>query len=355
MKNKIDSLQFIRAFAAILVANSHIWNDGILWGIINDFGGYGVDLFFVLSGFVMALTVKLNLNTNAQNAGNFLNRRITRIFPIYIVCVIPLLIYFTYKDGVQTLFFYLGNLLLLPSFDFDMTYRLVLGPGWTLIYEMFFYYVFSFILLFSNNKNKVLYAVLTVLFAMVLYVQFFHPEAEELWAISMLRMMGNPLLWNFACGILVYYIYERNKGKVDISLTKGLIYFAVLSCIAIVLLFFKFPRFVALGIPSFLIISIFVFINNRHFDNPWGRKLVFIGDASYSIYITHYYFELFRPQFYEWTGSMIYNQAVTRNLTAIFLVILAVVFGCIFYVLVEKPLIKIFAPKKVGTLEKRTP
>jgi peptidoglycan/LPS O-acetylase OafA/YrhL len=86
MTGKLDSLQIIRAFAASLVAMCHIWNDGVLPGFVVDLGGFGVDLFFALSGFIMCLTVKLDTGTKGQNAELFLIRRITRIFPIYIIC-----------------------------------------------------------------------------------------------------------------------------------------------------------------------------------------------------------------------------------------------------------------------------
>ncbi len=103
-KEKLYSIQILRAYAAILVVISHVWNNGILPGTFNELGGFGVDIFFVISGFIMCLTVSLK-NTKHENAKNFIVRRIIRIFPIYIICTIPLLLLNIRTDGIKDAYF----------------------------------------------------------------------------------------------------------------------------------------------------------------------------------------------------------------------------------------------------------
>ncbi|SEG73423.1 acyltransferase family protein [Sphingobacterium lactis] len=354
MNKKIDSLQFIRAFAAIIVANSHIWNDGLLWGIFNEFGGFGVDLFFVLSGFIMCLTVKLDLGSNFKNSAYFLNRRITRIFPIYLICAIPLLIFVTKAEGVQSVYYYLGNILLLPSFTNDPDYRLVLPPGWTLIYEMFFYYIFSLILLFSHNRFQILNIIGGILVSMVIIVQALGIQGPQLSWANFSYIIGDSLLVNFALGIIVYYIYERYNGKININIFWALLFFTIICGVSITMIYFKIPRFLANGIPAFLAIIVFVFVKNSWFQGRLGRKLVFIGDASYSIYLTHFYFSFFKPDFLSLGKIYIKNESFLINFVGISCMIGAILGGCLFFTFVEKPLIKVFSPKKMGALEKRT-
>lgn len=84
MKNKIDSLQFVRAFAAIWVLITHVFQRLDIKPLGNYYfsGQYGVDVFFILSGFIIYLTTK-----EGTNYKHFLIKRVFRIFPAYLVCL----------------------------------------------------------------------------------------------------------------------------------------------------------------------------------------------------------------------------------------------------------------------------
>jgi peptidoglycan/LPS O-acetylase OafA/YrhL len=335
----LQSLQILRGFAAIIVAIVHVWNDGFLPKLIIEFGEFGVDIFFVLSGFIMCLTVNVNRENEIANSSYFLYRRIIRIFPIYLICAIPLILFITRVDGFKGFYYYLGNLLLLPTFTSDPNYNLALPVGWTLVYEMFFYYIFAIFLLFMKNKKKLISSILLVLFLLVVLVQLFDYQGEKLHWVNFSYIIGDPLLLNFGMGIVSYFIFERFKDKFVINLYQGYLCLFLLSLISIFLIYLQFPRLVSNGIPSFLIILIFLFIPNSQLSSSFSKKLIFIGNASYSIYLTHFYFAFFKPKIYEIGGNYSLNESVVVNSYGIFSLISSIILGCIFYVMIEKPII----------------
>lgn len=336
---KIESLQVIRAYAACLVAMCHIYNDGWLPGIFVDFGGFGVDLFFILSGFIMCLTVRVQEDSKLGNAWNFIKRRIVRIFPIYLICSIPLILFVTNAEGVKSLYFYLGNILLLPSFTDDPNYRMALPPGWTLVYEMLFYYLFaSFLLIFTNKKNLFV-GILTTLVLLVICTNIFELNGPRLSWVNFSYIIGDYQLINFALGIVLYFIFQKTKSF-SFSIGKGMSILIISSIASMVMIYLKVPGIISNTIPAFIIVSTFLFIKNEEFETSFWNKILFIGNASYSIYLTHFYFAFFKLKAIAFVGRFFSDRTLTINSVDILFLIGAVVFGGIFYQLIEKPLVR---------------
>lgn len=339
-KNKLYSLQILRAYAAILVVISHVWNNGILPGTFNELGGFGVDLFFVISGFIMCLTVSLN-KSKPENSKKFLQRRIIRIFPIYIIINIPLLLLSIKTDGVKEPYFYIGNLLLLPSFTNAKDYYLVLGPGWSLVYEMFFYYVFATIMLFTKSKKRLIYSLVALLFLSVAVVRLLRLQGPQLSLVNFSYIIGDTILFNFAFGMILYLIYERFNGKTIFNIWQSLGLLLLLTFFGACLIYLKMPRIFSNGVISLLIVYVFIFTHNFNLeDNQLLKHAVFIGDASYSIYLTHFYFQYFKEDFYNMASPLQLDRNVMVNTIGILSVFLAVLSGILFYVFVEKNIIR---------------
>ncbi|MEI8622584.1 acyltransferase [Pseudoalteromonas sp. B129b] len=146
------SIQYLRALAALMVLLTHtsfkLENNGsdlLSWFNI---GGYGVDLFFIISGFIMCLTVqdkKINFTT-------FMKQRVIRIIPLYwLMTSVALIIFFinpslvNSSGGVTSI---ISSYLLIP----DGTKYLV-NNGWTLSYEFFSTLFFLFFYLIKESKN----------------------------------------------------------------------------------------------------------------------------------------------------------------------------------------------------------
>jgi exopolysaccharide production protein ExoZ len=148
------SVQVLRAVAALLVLASHVGHDltrrlGFEGYPPLQFGAGGVDVFFVISGFIMVWSSR-GLFGQPGAAGTFMARRLVRIVPL---------------DWATTLLFLAGilihppmahrgvdpphlvaSLLFLPWPDQDGEHSPFYGIGWTLNYEMFFYVAFALLL-----------------------------------------------------------------------------------------------------------------------------------------------------------------------------------------------------------------
>lgn len=340
INNRVDSLQIIRAFAAVLVVICHLWNDGWLPKNITDLGGFGVDLFFILSGFIMCLTVRLDKGSRYSNAKNFLQKRIIRIFPIYLICAIPLILFNLKAVGFKGIFFYVGNVLLLPSFTDNPQYALVLGPGWTLVYEMLFYYVFTVIICFTYSKNHLFLLLIFLLSCIVAATHLFNIQGEQLGWVNFTYIIGDTLILNFVLGIVCFYSYQALKEKIRMPVFFTLLCLLVLTVLAAYLHSLDLPRFIAFGLPAFITVFLFTCTRNNGSKSRAQQAIIYIGDASYSIYLTHYYVVFFKPKVVGLHRFFHVEPSLFINTVDVLLIGIAVVSGCIFYNLVEKPIIK---------------
>lgn len=107
MNNKIYSLQYLRAFAAMWVLLTHVLSKlsirpyGILYA-----GQWGVDIFFLLSGFIIYLTTRDHSSWKA-----FAIKRIFRIYPAYLICLIVYILYSVlYENGGGTTYLLLSKI-----------------------------------------------------------------------------------------------------------------------------------------------------------------------------------------------------------------------------------------------------
>ena len=337
IKNKIDSLQILRGFAACLVVIDHLWNDGFLPEYVVHLGGFGVDVFFVLSGFIMCLTVKTSYKNKRVNAINFLKKRIVRILPTYIICAIPFLFLDYYLKGFRDFYFYIGNLFLLPTFSGNPTYYYPLAPGWTLAYEMFYYYLFAIVLLTTKSKINIIILLVAIVSSMVILVNILGLRGERLKWINFTYMIGDTLMINFILGAIIYLIFDKLKStnfKIDIKFSL-IIFAIVLVLVALTIKYgLEARRLIRFGIPAFLVVLLFVKTSISN-SNIFYKLLLIIGDASFSIYLTHYVFSKFKELFMKKVFDF---NMLEINIIDFLLIILAIISGIIFYKKVEKPL-----------------
>jgi len=177
MNSKIEPLQVLRAFAAIFVVLNHLWGTSktaLSSALGLDFiGGFGVDAFFILSGFIMCYTTSDSIRGGGRESLNFLIRRIERIYPIFLIASFPFIVKYIISSHDFNLYQIIGNVLLLPSFTNDPSYHIFVFPAWTLVYEMFFYVIFSTSILLFKVKTKIIFCSSFFIFILVLFVNFF--------------------------------------------------------------------------------------------------------------------------------------------------------------------------------------
>ena len=319
----IKNLQCLRAFAAInvvyfhtLLASESYGKSVSILSIIGTWGQNGVDIFFVLSGFVM-------IHTQIQKPKKiheFYFSRLNRIVPIYwLITLFIVLIYFLLPDIFRNLTLDIKKII--SSLFF--TSQIVTGEfpiiivGWTLEWEMLFYFIFG-LSLFLKDIRKII--ILIFLFILLIFV-----------------LSQTLLIFEFFLGVLIGYTYN----KIKISQINGLI----ILIIGIILLLlsinsgfdpqkyllvagFKLDRFFIWGIPSAFIVLGAVYY--RQISNSF---LVYLGNASYSIYLVQV---LTVPFFYKFITY--FNIEMNSNLLTILCLFLSVSFGCFFYSLIEKNL-----------------
>ncbi|KJD34624.1 hypothetical protein PK35_02260 [Tamlana nanhaiensis] len=284
-KEKLIGLQILRGMAAWLVVLHHInqvyynYNPPFQLLSIFNFGNFGVDIFFVLSGFIMYYSVK----NNSQGGIVFLIDRCFRIFPVYWVMTALLLISkiilpanaygtsFTFESLIKSLF-------LIPHANpSGFGFFPFLAVGWTLVYEMVFYITLSFALMIYQKGALII----SSLFLLILL----------LFGKNNIFGSSNLLLLEFVSGIALAYLFIRIKvTNFFLVLSKSFysVSVLVLTIIFTSLLIYKLGYLITKMICAVLIVFSFL-LNEELFRKKLNKSSlgVVLGDISYSTYLIH--------------------------------------------------------------------
>ena len=291
MKKKFGLVQICRGLAALAVVGYH------LNGSANDYfkcsflgktflhGSLGVDFFFVLSGFIITY-VHFNDLENRSNIKQFLLKRFIRIYPIYwVFCTIFILVLiFIFHgktdhnhleiDSINTYGYIIANYLLVThSEDFYLV------VAWTLSYEILFYFVFVTCIYAGIRKAKFIFFG----WMLLVFIKMLLPDA-----------LPNTILFHeriteFLVGCFVAYAIREMKPF------QNRFWIPSFS-ITIVLLFITYPIWLnnpwgtaLLAITNGLIIYKLVQVDSEK-NYRYPKLLMLIGEASYSIYLSHFLF-----------------------------------------------------------------
>jgi peptidoglycan/LPS O-acetylase OafA/YrhL len=244
----------------------------------------GVDLFFILSGFLMVY-ISTPYVDGRRSTANFLLQRAIRIWPMYILATglyLCLNIAMRLSQGRELPFdaspLRLLSFLFVPSFNASGQLQPILGVGWTLNYEVFFYLVFALAL--AVGRRALLSAVALILGALFLAGTALPAETAAH------AFLGNPILFEFLLGALVAKLFV--SGRLAVVPPAA----AILGGLALLLAFAWLPnegyfRVLYRGIPSLLI---FIGVLNVDARITWPKWWIHVGDGSYSIYLFHLIF-----------------------------------------------------------------
>lgn len=283
-RRTIESLQWLRCLAATLVVIYHV--EVQLFRLNGDhvnnmgFGAAGVDLFFVITGFIMVYVTQ----KRPPSFGGFMLRRAVRIVPLYwlftcamlgVLLVAPALLHSSQFDAGHVissfLFIPYGHPVLGPA-------RPLLVPGWTLNYEMFFYVLYgAFLFLALPMRIAAIGAVLTALIAAWLAGV---PSA-------LVAFYGEPIVLEFIAGMLIAYLYFE-KDRLPLRVITGvLLAGAAVSAAAIQNgISEQSERAIYWGVAAACFVLAAVFVE-RTYGWPDSPLLRHLGDASYSTYLSH--------------------------------------------------------------------
>lgn len=333
------SIQALRAAAAAwvviyhLVNAEHVYGGGVtVLGGFAQFGFAGVDVFFVISGFIMA-TVTAGWFGSPGGALDFLGKRAIRIYPLYWLCTAAIIAVLVVRPAALDPAFgdksIVRSLLLLPQEGGPL-----LAVGWTLTYELFFYAMTALALAFAAQR-RIPY--MLGLWALILgAVQAFPVQGP--WGM----LLASPLAFEFIAGAVVGLYWRQLPIKVAMALLIAGGVWLVGACAVLI----DFPnhgqsagiRTLAFGPPAALIIAGLARLELAG-KLRVPRIAVALGDASYSLYLTHLFvLSICGRLFARWevTGSASGNYAF---LVGSFIASCAV--GLAVHWAIERPLTKV--------------
>lgn len=313
----------MRAVAACSVVFTHIF--GTKFPILGSAGNFGVDIFFVLSGFLMSITYKEN-----RTGFSFLKNRVLRIYPAYILISLPLILWEAHKDLHNASYNLLHNITLLPTIYGNYTrYNIVC---WTLTYEMYFYIAMAVTMYFFKGSKRVIYSTVSIMLLIFIFSHGFY-NGPSGWADNSIHnLVSNYLIIDFIFGALIG-LYYTGDNKKKYNLATALCFFIFLSVSYILTTMQPDPTgdkyqiftFLTSGIPAAIIITLA--LRMKISSIPFIKSIIYIGNASYSIYLTHFYIRLASLKF-NFPGYIIKPASY----------ILAIIVGCLAYELIEKRL-----------------
>lgn len=261
------SVQYLRAVAALMVVLHHArspkpW----LFNPLEEFNGgtAGVDIFFVISGFIMFTAAR------GEQVGTFLWRRLVRVAPLYWIATLLMLALALRGGEALTPERWIAlwkSLLFIPHFSVDFPDQIYpyFIPGWTLNYEMFFYALFAI----GIAVGRPLVATACIIGSLVALGLAIQPEDSAVGVTY-----TNLLLLDFLAGVFIGYLHAK-RGIRSLGILLPLGFIVILSVGENVIL-----RGLAAS-------AILVGALSLERSMPRLDLLKSLGDASYAIYLFH--------------------------------------------------------------------
>jgi peptidoglycan/LPS O-acetylase OafA/YrhL len=328
----------LRGIAICLVFSHHL---GYGW----NFGWLGVDIFFVLSGYLISKILQANYRDqiSIQIYFKFISRRIMRLYPILIVNSILMLVTVETFSRESKIWSVIASLMSFKNFT---NWGDTLGPIWSLSAEVQFYLIFPFInhLLtrhFLKYKKYLLGTYIFIVWIVALLVNLNHKayETDSIFNLVALRPSGLILGALIATGIPEGLLKSKNKIS-DLLANMFLFILLIISKNPILMMLLTASIILHLEKTNTKgILSMKKFLQNK--------ILVKIGLLSYSIYIWHtsILFLIYHPEVY---GLNLNFSSIEKP---VFSIIATLIISIISYELIEKPCLKLYS----GKMKKRKP
>jgi exopolysaccharide production protein ExoZ len=330
---EIVGIQYLRGIAALLVLivhSDHMLRQEKYFGIpyIGDFsngGNLGVDLFFVISGFIMFhITDGFSPATDSRK---FVRRRFVRIIPFLWLSIISVFVLRTLVRGGIDVVPFVRAFFLWPVGDVDP------NPVWTLRHELFFY-ICTFCCLAFRRGALVLAAFLLLpipIWFLKSQVGFLNMELIS----NIFNVQANT---SFAMGILLGWLFQKQR-----VLSNHWIGSAAVIASPVLLMCFEYFIAPVVGpgvmkcVLTTLICGVIVYaslgcIPTQSIAHRIGMLL---GNASYSIYLSH-------ETVISFTGILFVKMKWLNHgaVAGVLSVMLALLFGILVHFIIEKPMIK---------------
>ena len=319
----IHSIQYLRGLAACAVVCFHVSEQ---FGGPFNVGAAGVDVFFVISGFIMWVTTA----GRPADPWRFMSRRITRIVPLYwIVTLLTatgiLLKPQFFYDHFLSVANFVGSLFFLPVLQDDALHPIVI-QGWTLCYEMMFYLVFTLVLFVGERWR---FVVLVGALVAIVALHFVLPAGYA-------HAFTDPVVIEFAAGVVVGRLWLQG-ARLSLGAALAVSGAGLLLLAAGTLFDADLPRALLWGLPAALIVAGAVFAERARPFKP-AQLPTFLGDASYSIYLWHVAVGVLA------TGVVL-RIGIPAALQPATILVATLALSAMLYLIVEKPLIGLLHPQ----------
>ena len=347
---RLDSLQVFRGVAALLVVLHHAGTFSVghfgapFFGNALDWGASGVDFFFVLSGFIIYFIHRNDLD-RPDRLRAFVLKRLIRVYPIYwLACAVVIPLYFlaptTGPGYARNPLAIVTSVLLIPQDHFP-----VLGQAWTLTFEMLFYGVFALLIL----RFRVFIWPAAVWMGACMAIYLYELGLRFAGLGDGHTSLLFPWNWLFSRHNV---LFGAGVGTAILVLREGGVRFPRIFLWTGVGLFLLFAACNQPGSPcdfakildyplTFGLASTLVVIGAAGLDLA-GRTpripltLLYIGNASYSIYLFH---SLAMSLAVRPLERLVLTHRLGVNVATLLLSIIAVGIGCAVHTLVERRLL----------------
>jgi peptidoglycan/LPS O-acetylase OafA/YrhL len=310
---KLDSIQGLRALAVLLVIAYH-------YGFPVKNGFIGVDVFFVISGFVITQSLlRNNTGSKLQDLGNFYIKRIARLFPAFFVVFLftMLTVFLVYSPnvGVQqnAIKGSLGAMLALSNFAIPRISGGYFGASgesnpflhtWSLSVEEQFYFIYPLLFFFliwltkRNNSKKIQNLVIAFVILLSFSLTINLEPFSKISSIGTLTYFApQARAWEFLLGCIV--ALNPLAGKALDVLKPKLLRFVAIVVIVFFSILMPFNADTSLFLIVIPVASSALFLalcssslsgesQNTDKQNPFTKSLVHLGDLSYSLYLWHW-------------------------------------------------------------------
>lgn len=280
----IVNIQILRALAALMVVFVHcsilVAPIGIPLHAVESFAS-GVDLFFVISGFIIVQTTQKQSIT----PWSFMLNRIARVVPLYWLLTIltfAIALFFpNFLGGTKAVFTYLlKSLFFIPYVREDGSIRPILFLGWSLNYEMFFYVIFALGLFLQSPFRRAIAVGASILGLVVIGQLSGHNMSAEAY------IWTGPIMIEFVMGVAIGTFYAHLPASRQAALV-GLV-LAPLFLVMLILSSWLLPDMATIiRAPAAAGLLICALLMERGGLAIKSRPLVLLGDASYALYLTH--------------------------------------------------------------------
>lgn len=333
------SVQALRALAAILVMCFHFksfinhsfegWGDTLFLN-----GDIGVDLFFVISGFIIYYITQ-NDNGGLSSAKTFFLKRFCRVFPPYFAITLMVA-----GSSVESWLETLKSLLFIPldvSSPAPWFGQARLFVGWTLNYEFIFYTLFTLCMLFKTKKNIVLFFTIAGTILLPALMNSVTPSPHNNYSYpGYIATLTNSLMFEFIVGAFTGWLVINKKIAYSKTLSLAFIVASLFIFLFVILSHTSSVGGVGYILSSFALL--FSLTNHESLYAFWAPKPVLVtGKISFSLYLVHYRAKSLLRKGLDFHGSP-YAGIVMFFLS----VVLSYVLAFISYYLLEKKLSSYF-------------